>query len=140
MTITSSVLDDLYNELAEWAHDHGLSCTTTDRSVDRGHQDRRLSIAGRIAVEFTWTQPRVVVEWGDGYRGDFSYGLPAGALIGLVAGFLGESAMKDEARFADFYTARYGDVGSGGRALIVETDEPMEIRPVTDRQVIVKRA
>ena len=51
-----------------------------------------------------------------------------------------EHAEPGAARFADFYSVRYGDVGSGGRALIVETDEPMEIRPVTDRQVIVKRA
>ena len=44
------------------------------------------------------------------------------------------------ARFADFYTARYDDIGSLARALIVETDEPMEIRPVDARKVIIKRA
>jgi hypothetical protein len=44
------------------------------------------------------------------------------------------------ARFADFYTARYDDYGSTARALIVETDEPMQIRPVSDRSVIIARA
>ena len=43
-------------------------------------------------------------------------------------------------RFADFYSVLYDDVGSGARALIVETDEPMEIRPVGDRKIIIKRA
>ena len=45
-----------------------------------------------------------------------------------------------EARFADFYTARYDDIGSTGRALIVETDEPMAIRPLGDSKVIICRA
>lgn len=44
------------------------------------------------------------------------------------------------ARFADFYTARYDDIGSGARALTVETDEPMQIRPLGDRKVIITRA
>lgn len=44
------------------------------------------------------------------------------------------------ARFADFYSARYDDIGSGARALVVETDEALEIRPVSDRRVIIKRA
>jgi len=43
-------------------------------------------------------------------------------------------------RFADFYTATYGDVGNGARALTVETEEPMEIRPLGDRRIIIKRA
>jgi hypothetical protein len=52
----------------------------------------------------------------------------------------GASPEQSAARFADFYSVRYGDVGSTARALIVETDEPMEIRPVGDRKIIVKRA
>ena len=139
-SITSSVLDDLYDALAEWAHDHGLSCKTRDLPGDGVHRDRKLTIAGKISVEFTWTQPRVVVEWGDGYRGDFAYGLPVPALTGLIAGFLGHTEDRDSARFADLYSVRYGDVGSGGRALIVETDEPMQIRPTSDRKVIIARA
>jgi hypothetical protein len=43
-------------------------------------------------------------------------------------------------RFADFYQAHYGNTGSGARALIVETDEPMQIRPLGDRIVVIARA
>jgi hypothetical protein len=43
-------------------------------------------------------------------------------------------------RFADWYQVRYGYVGSGGRALIVETDGDMVVAPVYQGKIIVRRA
>lgn len=39
-------------------------------------------------------------------------------------------------RYGDFYSVSFDELAG----LAVEADEPMEIRPVTDRRVIVKRA
>jgi hypothetical protein len=74
-----------YNGLSEWARNRRILCLA-------GANGRQLAINGIVSVEFRETAPRVVVEWGDGYRGDFSRGLPLGALTGLVAGFLGMEA------------------------------------------------
>jgi hypothetical protein len=52
----------------------------------------------------------------------------------------GGKLTSNAARFADFYSVTYGDIGSGARALTVETDEPMQIRPQGDRSVIIARA
>jgi hypothetical protein len=85
----------LYDVLAEWAHDHHLNCETHDRPNGYGPgRDRKLTISGTISADFRDTLPKLVVEWGDGYRADFTHGLPAPALIGLVAGFLGVSVEK----------------------------------------------
>jgi hypothetical protein len=62
--------------------------------------------------------------------------LRAGKVLAVNRG----SEKGKSARFADFYTARYDDIGSNARALIVETDEAMQIRPVSDRSVIIARA
>ena len=44
-------------------------------------------------------------------------------------------------RFADFYTVRYSDPGSGGRVLFITTDQAMAILPTTDpHEIIVRRA
>jgi hypothetical protein len=43
-------------------------------------------------------------------------------------------------RFADFYEVHYGNVGSGARALIVDTDGPMVVIPVVSNSVIIRRA
>jgi hypothetical protein len=43
-------------------------------------------------------------------------------------------------RFADWYQVRYGDVGSGARALIVETDGDMTVVPYDRSTIIVRRA
>lgn len=45
-------------------------------------------------------------------------------------------------RFADFYEVHYGDVGSGARALIIETDGPMAIVPTKygRERIIIRRA
>jgi hypothetical protein len=43
-------------------------------------------------------------------------------------------------RFADWYQVRYGDAGSGARALIVETDGDMAVIPGHQGKIIVRRA
>jgi hypothetical protein len=43
-------------------------------------------------------------------------------------------------RFADFYEVHYGNVGSGARALIVDTDGPLAVVPVVSNSVIIRRA
>lgn len=101
--------------------------TTTGKTFESA-QDHRSALIQWLADEFyNWTRR-----------------LPDDKLAYLHDNF--ESAMETgldvgrEARFADFYTATYGDTGSTARALTVETDEPMEIRPVSPTQVIIKRA
>jgi hypothetical protein len=42
--------------------------------------------------------------------------------------------------FADFYHVRYGDVGSGARALLVQADGAIAIRPSASNSVIITRA
>jgi hypothetical protein len=45
-------------------------------------------------------------------------------------------------RFADFYTAHYGthETTGGARVLVVETDKPMQVRPLDLDRVIIARA
>ena len=94
-----------YENLRDWADSRELHFSTWDRPDTGGwpghvRRIRRLTISGAVVAEFRESTPCVVVEWGDGYRGYFPSGLPAGVLIGLVAGFLGIPAepAKDPAQ------------------------------------------
>ncbi len=62
---------------------------------------------------------------------------PLGGIIEIPDRPLGNGAVI---RFADCYEVHYGDTGSGARALIVESYDPLAVRPVHRSEIIVSRA
>lgn len=99
--------------------DHAVSFTQPgSRHTEFMTQGELIDLWQQIGVHFNLAGMGDAQEAGRGYRGE----------------------KGKTARFADFYTATYDDIGSGARALTVETGEPMQVRPVTDRKVIITRA
>jgi len=80
----SAAIEGAFEDLIDWLNGHSIPFGVRDPGGVR-----RVAINGQLTVLFGTTLPRIVVEWGDGYRGDFSHGLPSAALTGLIGGFLG---------------------------------------------------
>jgi hypothetical protein len=120
-----------------------LAQDQVDLSLAGEISDARDGLAAKLPAQPETAPEGTQITWPAGIRAPNGEYATARVLDGAAnMEPLADLAEAAEVRFADFYQVHYGahETSGGARALIVETDQPMTIRPVGWGAVIISRA
>lgn len=120
--LDTTVPDPREAKLPGWARETLRALRSENRGLEADNARMAARLAGHVAAE----------EYSDTVLID-----PPGGTGEIPGRPLGNGA---HVRFSDFYEVHFGDVGSGARALFIDTDLPMAIRPQHGGGIIVTRA